>query len=183
MFEEIKENAEKRMEGAIAALYTELQGLRTGRASPELLNPVTVEVYGGKFKINQLASISVPEPKMIIIQVWEQGNVERIIKAITNANLGLSPAAEGTTIRIIIPDMSEERRKEMVQIAYKCAEQTKISIRNVRRDVITKLKQIKKDIPEDEHHHHLDSIQKLTDNMIENVDRMSAKKQDDILSI
>ncbi|GFZ85540.1 ribosome-recycling factor [Rickettsiales bacterium] len=183
MFEEIKENAKKRMEGAIAALHTELQGLRTGRASAELLNPAIVEIYGGKFKINQLASISVPEPKMLIIQVWEQGNVDKIIKAITNANLGLSPAAEGATIRIIIPDMSEERRKEMAQIAYKCAEQTKISIRNVRRDAVTKLKQIKKDIPEDEHHHHLDAIQKLTDNMIKTVDQMSAKKQEDILNI
>jgi len=179
---EIMADLEKRMEGALVALDHDLKGLRTGRASINLLDNITVEAYGDRMPINQLGSISTPEPRLLIVQVWDKAVVKAVEKAIANANLGVNPMAEGQTIRVPLPLLSEERRKELVKIAGSFAEKARISIRNVRRDGMEKTKKLENDklISEDEHHNMNDEIQKLTDSYIKKIDQTLATKEKEI---
>jgi len=175
----------KRMDGAVEVLRKELAGLRTGRASASLLDPVHVEAYGNKMPLAQLGTVSVPEPRLIIVQVWDRGNVKATEKAIREAGLGLNPQTEGQTIRVPVPDLNEERRKELTRVAAKYAEAARVSVRNVRRDGIDMLKKQEKDktITEDQHRKLQHDIQALTDQTIKHVDEMLAQKDREILQV
>jgi ribosome recycling factor len=175
----------RRMDGAIDMLRKEFAGLRTGRASASLLDPVHVEAYGNKMPLNQVGTVSVPEPRLLLVQVWDKGNVKATEKAIREAGLGLNPQADGQTIRVPVPDLSEERRKELTRVAAKYTEQARVSVRNVRRDGLDLLKKQEKDgtISQD-HHRKLDKdIQALTDATIKRVDDMLAAKDKEILQV
>lgn len=176
-----KSDIQRRMDGAIENLQKEFSGLRTGRASVNLLDPVNVEVYGSTMPLNQVGTVSVPEPRMLTVQVWDAGNVKAVEKAIRDAGLGLNPMPEGNNIRIPIPDLNEERRSELTKVAGKYAESARISIRNVRRDGMDAVK--KEDLPEDEEKRLHDEVQKLTDNAISKVDTMLADKEKDIMTV
>jgi ribosome recycling factor len=175
----------KRMDGALEALRKELQGLRTGRASTNLLEPVTVEAYGAEMPLNQVATVTVPEPRMLNVQVWDRGMVKAVDKAIRNAGLGLNPVGEGQLLRIPLPELSQERRQELVKVAHKYAEQAKVAIRNVRRDGMDQLKRLERDgeISIDEHGKMSHEVQGATDKHIEQVDQMLKQKEKDILSV
>lgn len=175
----------KRMDGALANFTSELKGLRTGRASVNLLDSVMVEAYGNMMPISQVASVSAPEARLLTVQVWDQGNVKAVEKAIQNAGLGLNPAVDGTLVRIPTPELSEERRKELTKIAAKFAEQTRIAIRNVRRDGMDALKKLEKDgkISKDEHHGKGEDIQKVTDEFIKKIDDLLAAKEKEIMQV
>lgn len=175
----------RRMDGALKALHTEFSGLRTGRASASLLEPVTVEAYGSSMPLTQVGTVGVPEPRMLTVQVWDRGMVNAVEKAIMNAGLGLNPMSEGQLIRIPIPDLTEERRKELVKVASKYAEQAKISVRNVRRDGMDNLKKMEKDgeISQDEHKRFSDLIQSATDEFVGKIDEALANKEKDILKV
>src|SRR4051812_13523943 len=166
----------RRMQGAVQALKHELGGLRTGRASASMLDPVQVEAYGSHMPLNQLATVSVPEPRLISVQVWDRSMVRPVEKAIVDANLGLSPATEGQVIRLRIPELNEERRKELVKVAHKYAEAARVAVRHVRRDGLDVLKKLEKDhkIGKDDHDHEADQVQKATDQMISEVDHLLA---------
>src|ERR1044071_3949963 len=166
----------RRMQASIGSLKTELSGLRTGRASPHMLDPVHVDAYGAQMPLNQVATVSIPEPRLIAVNVWDKSLVHAVEKAIVNANLGLSPATEGQVLRLRIPELNEERRKELVKVAHKYAEAAKVAVRHVRRDGIDVLKKLEKDhkISEDEGKRSSEQIQKATDDMIGEVDRMLA---------
>ena len=176
-----KNEIKRRMDGAIDNLAKEFGGLRTGRASVSLLDPVVVEVYGSKMPLNQLGTVSVPEPRMLSVQIWDAGNVKAAEKAIRDAGLGLNPMPEGNNIRIPIPDLNEERRSELTKIAGKYAENTRISVRNVRKDGMDTVK--KDDLPEDEEKRLQDEVQKLTDEAIKKIDTMLADKEKDIMTV
>lgn len=175
----------RRMDGALKTLHTEFSGLRTGRASVNLLDPVVVDAYGSSMPLNQVASISVPEPRLLTVSVWDRGMVSAVEKAIMNAGLGLNPQSEGQTIRVPIPDLSQERRQELVKVASKYSEQAKISIRNVRRDGMDALKKLEKDgeISQDEHKRMADKIQSMTDDHVKKIDEAYASKEKDILKV
>ncbi|MCE3006535.1 MAG: ribosome recycling factor [Rickettsiales bacterium] len=175
----------KRMEGALKTLHHEFAGLRTGRASANLLDSIQVEAYGNMMPMNQVGTINVPEPRMITIQVWDKSMIKAVEKAITQANLGLNPASDGQLIRVPIPALSEERRKELSKIAGKYAEGAKVAIRNVRRDGMDALKQQEKDkkISEDEHRKQSEQIQKMTDDFVKKIDEALATKEKDIMSV
>lgn len=175
----------RRMEGAIKSLQHEFGGLRTGRASANLLDTIVVEAYGSQMPLNQVGTVSVPEPRTITVSVWDKGMVKAVEKAITNANLGLNPMSDGQLVRVTLPEMSEERRKEMVKIAGKYAEEGRIAIRNVRRDGMEYYKKQEKDkaISEDELHTRSDEIQKLTDEFVKKVDDLLAQKEKDIMVV
>jgi ribosome recycling factor len=175
----------KRMEGAVEVLRKELQGLRTGRASASLLDPITVEVYGADMPLNQVATINVPEPRMLSVQVWDRNNAKAVEKAIRSAGLGLNPAAEGTLIRVPLPELTQERRTELVKVAHKYAEQARVAVRNVRRDAMDALKKMEKDgdLSQDEHKLWADEIQDLTDKHIASVNDLVASKEKDILTV
>jgi ribosome recycling factor len=175
----------RRMHGAVSALRGELAGLRTGRASANLLDPVQVSAYGGSMPINQLASISVPEPRMLSVQVWDRSTVSAVDKAIREANLGLNPIMEGQLLRIPIPELNAERRQELVKIAHKYAEQAKVAVRHVRRDGLDHLKKEEKDggMGEDESQRLADQIQKLTDQTIGEIDQLLATKEAEITQV
>ena len=175
----------RRMHGAIQVLKQELSGLRTGRASASLLDPVQVEAYGTHMPLNQLATISVPEPRMISVQVWDKSMVHPVEKAIMNSNLGLNPATEGQVLRLRIPELNEERRKELVKIAHKYAETARIAVRHVRRDGLDVLKKLEKDhkIGEDEGKRSSEQVQKATDESIAEIDKMLAAKEKEILTV
>jgi len=175
----------RRMDGAIEVLRKELAGLRTGRASPSLLEPVTVEAYGSQMPLNQVATIGVPEPRMLTAQVWDKSMVKAVEKAIRDAGLGLNPMADGQLVRIPIPELNEERREELSRIAAKYAEQAKVAVRNVRRDGMDKLKRMEKagEISEDEHRLWGDDVQKITDDHIKLIDEMLAAKQQEIMQV
>ena len=175
----------RRMQGALQAFKTELSGLRTGRASAHLLDPVQVDAYGGHMPINQVATVSVPEPRMISVAVWDKSLVHAVEKAITNANLGLNPQTEGQTIRLRIPELNEERRKELVKVAHKYAESARVAVRHVRRDALDVIKKLEKDhkISEDDHERMSGEIQKVTDQMIHDVDQMLGTKEKEILTV
>lgn len=175
----------RRMQGALHAFKQELSGLRTGRASAAMLDPVQVEAYGTQMPLNQLATVSVPEPRLISVQVWDRSMVHPVEKAIINANLGLSPATEGQVLRLRIPELNEERRKELVKVAHKYAEAARIAVRHVRRDGLDVLKKLEKDhkISKDDHDHEAEQVQKTTDQSIHEIDHMLAAKEKEILTV
>jgi ribosome recycling factor len=176
---------ERRMNGALGVLKTDLAGLRTGRASANMLDPITVSAYGSEMPINQVATVSVPEPRMISVAVWDKSMVGAVERAIRESNLGLNPVVDGTTLRLPIPELNEERRKDLIKIAHKYAEQSKVAVRHVRRDGMDTLKKLEKDgdISEDDGRVKADRVQKMTDEMIAEIDAMLAKKEQEISQI
>ena len=175
----------RRMHGATAVLKTELSGLRTGRASAHLLDPVHVEAYGAQMPLNQVATVSVPEPRMISVNVWDRSLIHAVEKAIVNSNLGLSPATEGQVIRLRIPELNEERRRELVKLAHKYAETARVAVRHVRRDAIDVVKKLEKDhkISKDDHERFSADIQKATDGVIAEIDQTLGAKEKEILTV
>jgi len=178
-----KADLERRMHGAVESLKSDLGGLRTGRASISLLDPVTVEVYGSQMPLNQVATVSTPESRLISVQVWDKSNVGAADKAIRSAGLGLNPIVDGTTLRIPIPDLTEERRKELAKLAGQYAEKARIAARNVRRDGMDSLKTDEKKgvMSEDERKRHETEVQKLTDATIAEIDAAATSKEKEIL--
>ncbi|MFA5965442.1 MAG: ribosome recycling factor [Sphingomonas sp.] len=178
-----KADLERRMAGAVEALKHDLVGLRTGRASTSLLDPITVPVYGAQMPLNQVATVSVPEPRMLSVQVWDKSNVGPVDKAIRSAGLGLNPIVDGTTLRLPIPDLTEERRKELAKLAGQYAEKARIAARNVRRDGMDNLKVDEKKgvFGEDERKRHETEVQKLTDSTIAEIDAAATAKEKEIL--
>jgi ribosome recycling factor len=176
---------QRRMDGALEVLRKEFGGLRTGRASASMLEPVMVEAYGNTVPLNQLANINVPEPRLITVNVWDRGMAKAVDKAIREAGLGLNPQTEGQTIRVPIPDLNEERRRELTRVAAKYAETARISVRNVRRDGIETLRKQEKDgdISQDEQKKLERDIQHLTDEHIKRVDETLAQKDKEILQV
>ena len=176
---------ERRMDGALEALNREFGGLRTGRASPALLDPLTVDAYGSQMPLNQLGTVNAPEARLLTVQVWDQQLVKAVEKSVVESDLGLNPQTEGNLIRIPIPDLSEERRVELKKIAGKYAEQGKIAIRNVRRDGMDTLKQMERDgeISQDEQRSQSEEIQKLTDAQISKIDAMLEAKETEIMQV
>jgi ribosome recycling factor len=175
----------RRMQGAFQVLKQEFSGLRTGRASAHLLDPVQVEAYGQMMPLNQLATVSVPEPRMISVQVWDKSMVHAVEKAITAANLGLNPQTEGQVVRLRIPELNEERRKELVKVAHKYAEAARVAVRHVRRDGLDVIKKLEKEhkISQDDHERFSGEIQKTTDQMIHDIDHALAGKEKEILTV
>ena len=178
-----KADLERRMHGAVESLKHDLNGLRTGRANTSLLDPIVVEVYGSNMPLNQVATVSAPEPRMLTVQVWDKSNMTPVEKAIRNAGLGINPITDGQNIRLPIPDMTEERRKELVKLAHNYAEKARIAVRNVRRDGNDDLKtdEKKKDIGEDDRKRSETEVQKLTDATIAELDSALASKEKEIL--
>src|SRR3954454_10340848 len=183
--EELLKDLRRRMDGAVEVLRKEFGGLRTGRASASLLEPVSVSAYGGTVPLNQVANVSVPEPRMITVQVWDRGVVKAVDKAIREAGLGLNPQTEGQTIRVPIPDLTEERRRELTKVAAKYAEQARVAVRNVRRDGIEALRRLEKDgeLSQDEQRKLQHDVQVLTDNEIKRIDETLAQKDKEILQV
>src|ERR671934_2317545 len=175
----------RRMHGALAVLKQELAGLRTGRASPHLLDPVQVDAYGTHMPLNQVATISVPEPRLLSVQVWDKSLVHPVEKAIVDSNLGLSPATEGQVLRLRIPELNAERRKELVKVAHKYAEAAKVAVRHVRRDGLDAVKKLEKnhEISEDDQERLSHDVQKATDGMIAEIDQLLAAKEKEILTV
>ncbi len=176
---------QRRMQGAIQSLKHEFGGLRTGRASATILDPVQVAAYGQTMSMNQVATVSVPEPRMISVQVWDKSMVAAVDKAIRSANLGLSPNVEGQVLRIRIPELNEQRRKELVKVANKYAEDARIAVRHVRRDGIDALKKALKDktISEDDEKRHETDVQKTTDKFVAEIDQAFAAKEKEIMQV
>jgi ribosome recycling factor len=176
------QDLEKRMRASLDALKRELSGLRTGRASTHLLDPVQVSVYGSKMPLNQVATVSVPEPRTISVQVWDKGNVSAVEKGIREANLGINPVIDGTLIRLPIPMLTAERRQELAKLAHKYAEHTRIAVRNVRREGMELLKKLEKDakMSQDEHHKASAKVQELTDKLVKEIDETLAAKETEI---
>lgn len=176
---------EKRMHGAMDALKKEFGGLRTGRASVNLLDPVMVEAYGQRMPLNQVGTVSAPEPRLLTVSVWDKGLVTPTAKAIREAGLGLNPSPDGQMIRIPIPELTTERRNELAKLAHKYAEQGKVAVRNIRRDGMESLKKAEKDrkISEDEHRQKSDEVQKLTDRYVKLVDEALAHKEKEIKTV
>jgi len=175
----------RRMQGAVQVLKQEFGGLRPGRASPGMLDPVQVDAYGTHMPINQLATISVPEPRLLSVQVWDKSMVHAVEKAIINSNLGLTPATEGQVLRLRIPELNQERRKEMVKVAHKYAEAARVAVRHVRRDALDLLKKLEKDgkISEDDHTRMSGEVQKATDQVVGEVDQTLAAKEKEIMTV
>jgi ribosome recycling factor len=178
-----KADIQRRMNGAVESLKHDLGGLRTGRATTTLLDPIHVEVYGANMPLNQVATVSAPEPRMLSVQVWDKGNIGPVEKAIRNADLGINPVVDGNNIRLPIPDMTEERRKELSKLAHQYAEKAKIAVRNVRRDGNDALKQDEKknEINEDDRKRREAEVQKLTDETIGEIDQVLIAKDREIL--
>ncbi|GAA4036039.1 ribosome recycling factor [Parerythrobacter jejuensis] len=179
-----KADIERRMNGAVESLKGDLSGLRTGRANVSLLDPVVCEVYGAMMPLNQVATVSAPEPRMLSVQVWDKANVTAVEKGIAHANLGLNPMIDGQSVRLPMPDLTEERRKELAKLAGKYAENAKIAIRNVRRDGMEALKDDEKakEISEDERKRHEDDVQKLTDKYVAETDTAAEAKEKEIMT-
>ncbi len=175
----------RRMQGAIGVLKSELAGLRTGRASPHLLDPIQVEAYGSHMPLNQVATVNVPEPRLITVQVWDRSLVHAVEKAISASNLGLTPSTEGQTLRLRIPELNEDRRKELVKVAHKYAETARVAVRHVRRDGLDVLKKLEKDhkISQDDEERQTNEVQKATDQAIADIDHMLAAKEKEILTV
>ena len=180
-----KTDVSRRMSGAVNSLKDDYLGLRTGRASTAMLDPILVDAYGSKMPLNQLSSISAPESRLLLIQVWDQTMVLQVEKSIRESDLGLNPQTEGNSIRVPIPELSEERRLEIVKVAGKYAEQSKVAIRNIRRDAVESVRKSEKDkeISEDEKRSFEIEIQKLTDDFISEVDNLLAQKEIDIKTV
>lgn len=175
----------KRMDSALEVLRKELQGLRTGRASASLLESIVVEAYGSELPLTQVGTVNVPEPRMLTVQVWDRGLVKAVEKAIRTSSLGLNPAVDGQLIRVPLPELTQERRNDLVKVAHKYAEQARVAVRNVRRDGMDHLKRLEKDgdISQDEHKHWSDEVQKLTYRHIESVNELLGHKEKDILQV
>lgn len=175
----------RRMDGALDSLQKEFSGLRTGRASASMLEPVTVEVYGSMMPLNQVGTISVPEPRLLTVQVWDKSVMKSVEKAIRDAGLGLNPQSDGGLIRVPVPELNEERRKELGKVAGKYAEEARVAVRNVRRDGMDTIKKLEKDkqISEDEQKRYADEIQKLTDDFTARIDKLLTDKQKDIMTL
>ncbi|WP_025029853.1 ribosome recycling factor [Nitratireductor aquibiodomus] len=175
----------RRMDGATTAFQHDLASLRTGRASANLLDPIHVEAYGSPMPINQVATVSVPEPRMISVAVWDQSMVNAVDKAIRESNLGFNPIVDGSTLRIPLPELNEERRKELVKIAHQYAESAKVAARHVRRDGMEHLKKAEKDgdISQDELHTQSDQVQKMTDDTISAIDKLLTDKEAEIMQV
>ncbi|WP_332811351.1 ribosome recycling factor [Sphingomonas sp.] len=178
-----KADLQRRMHGAVEALKHDLGGLRTGRASTTLLDPVVVEVYGATMPLSQVGTVSAPEPRMLSVQVWDRSNVTAVEKAIRSAGLGLNPISDGQNIRLPIPDLTEERRKELAKLAGQYAEKARIAVRNVRRDGMDLVKQDEKkgEIGQDDQKRLENEVQKLTDETIAEIDAAASAKEKEIL--
>ena len=176
---------ERRMRGAVTVLKKEFGGLRTGRASSSILDPITVDAYGSQMPLNQLATVTVPEPRMISVQVWDKSQVQAVEKAIRESDLGLNPVVEGQALRLPIPELNEERRLEISKVAAKYAEQARVAVRNVRRDGMEQLKRAEKDggMGQDEHHTHAANVQELTDGIIKEIDEALTAKETEIMQV
>ena len=179
------DDLQRRMEGAISSLTKDFQGLRTGRANTQLLDSILVEVYGATMPVNQVATVSVPEPRMLSVQVWDKDNVKLVEKAIRESELGLNPQLDGQLLRIPLPDLSEDRRIELSKVAAKYAENAKIAVRNVRRDGMDKLKKMEKDgnLSQDDKHLYDEEIQSLTDRSVAQIDELLSKKEEEIMQV
>lgn len=175
----------RRMQGALQVLKQELGGLRTGRASTGLLDHLQVEVYGTHMPLNQVASISVPEPRLLTVQVWDKAALHAVEKAIVAANIGLTPNTEGQVIRLRVPELNQERRKELVKVAHKFAEAARVAVRHVRRDGMETLKKMEKDgkVGRDDHDRMSDDVQKATDQSIADIDQTLASKEKEIMTV
>lgn len=184
-YPDLKKDLKRRMDSAVEVLKKEFGGLRTGRASASLLDPIVVEAYGSAMPLNQVGTVGVPEPRMITVQVWDKSMVKAVEKAIRDAGLGLNPQTDGQLVRVPIPPLNEERRNELVKVAHKYAEQARVSIRNVRRDGMDALKKFEKDglISQDEHRTHEKEIQSLTDEAIHHVDDVLKHKESEIKQV
>ena len=179
------DDIKRRMEGSLNSLKTEFMGLRAGRASTAMLEPIMVEAYGSKMPMNQVGNISVPEPRLLTVTVWDAGLTSSVEKAIRESDLGLNPMAEGTLIRVPIPDLSEERRKDMAKVAGRYAEAARVAVRNVRRDGIEAARKLEKDgeISEDVRHNLEAEVQKLTDDHVKQVDEALSNKETEITQV
>ncbi|HEV2558831.1 MAG TPA: ribosome recycling factor [Microvirga sp.] len=179
------DDVKRRMQGAINAFKHDLGSLRTGRASPSLLDPIQVDAYGSMVPLTQVANVNVPEPRLLSVQVWDRGMVQAVEKAIRESDLGLNPQTEGQVIRLRIPEMTEQRRKEMVKVAHKYAEEARIAVRHVRRDGIDLLKKLEKDhaISQDDEKRQAEQVQKATDQAVEEIDKLLAVKEKEILQV
>ncbi len=179
------DDIDRRMNGAIDVLRKEFAGLRTGRASPSLLEPVTVEAYGTQMPMNQLATVNAPEPRLLTVQVWDKSMLKAVENAIRTAGLGLNPMSEGQLVRVPIPELNEERRQELSRVAGKYAEQAKVAVRNVRRDGMDRFKRMEKDseISQDDQHFWAVEIQEMTDRYVKTIDEIVAAKQHDIMQV
>jgi len=175
----------QRMQKSVVSLKDELAGLRTGRASASLLEPVTVEAYGGKMPLNQVATVTVPEARMLSVQVWDRTLAGAVEKAIRNSGLGLNPAAEGTVIRVPLPELNEERRRELTKVAHNYAEQARVAIRHIRRDGMDLLKKLEKDgdLSQDDSRKFGDQVQVATDAAVADVDKVLAVKEQEIMQV
>ena len=178
-------DVKRRMQGAINAFKNDLASLRTGRASPNLLDPIQIDAYGAMMPISQVATVNVPEPRLLSVQVWDRGMVAAVEKAIRESDLGLNPQTEGQVIRLRIPEMNEQRRKEMVKVAHKYAEEARVAVRHVRRDGLDLLKKLKKDgvMSEDDERRHEQEVQKATDQSIAEADGLLASKEKEIMHV
>lgn len=185
MLNEVYRDTEDRMKKAVLALKKDLSTLRTGRATPALLDRIVVDYYGAQTPINQLANISVPEPRLLVIQPWDKNVTGDIERALLKSDLGLTPNSDGSLIRLAIPQLTEERRKDLVKISKKKAEEGRVAIRNIRRDANDTLKSMEKasEITEDELHKAQDEVQKLTDKMVQDVDKVLADKEKEIMEV
>jgi len=179
------DDLKRRMSGALEVLRTEFGGLRTGRASASLMDPIVVEAYGSQMPLNQVGTVNVPEPRMITIQVWDNSLVGAVEKAIRNSGLGLNPVIDGQSLRLPIPELTEERRGELSKVASRYAEQARIAVRNVRRDGMDKLKRLEKDgdISQDEQHAYGDDVQTMTNGIIADIDSLLEEKEKEIMQV
>ena len=179
------QDIKRRMHGAVEALKHDFGGLRTGRASASLLEPIQVDAYGAHMPITQVGSISVPEPRLLQVSVWDRGLVVAVEKAIRASNLGLNPQTEGQVIRLRMPDLTQERRKELVKVAHQYAEKARVAVRNVRRDGMDHLKQLEKAhlMSEDDHKKKADEVQKMTDDTIKEIEQVLKTKEQEIMQV
>lgn len=178
-------DVKRRMQGAVASLKHDLNSLRTGRASASVLDPITVEAYGARTPLPQVATVSVPEPRLISVQVWDRGMTSAVEKAIRESDLGLNPQTEGQTIRLRIPELNEQRRKELVKVAHKYAEEARVAVRHVRRDGLDLLKKMEKDghVSKDDVARQSDQVQKATDQSVTEIDQALAQKEKEIMQV
>jgi len=179
------DSLKSRMKKSISSLGEEFAGLRTGRASPSLLEPVLVEAYGSQMPLNQVASVTVPEPRLLNVQVWDQSMAAAVDKAIRESGLGLNPVSEGAVIRVPIPELNEERRRELTKVAHTYAEQARVAVRHIRRDGMDQLKKMEKDgdLGQDESRSQSDLVQKSTDDAVAEIDRLLATKEQEIMQV
>jgi len=185
VIEEVFSLAEEKMQKSLQAMRRDLDSIRTGRATPALLDGINVEAYGVSTPLNQLATISIPEARMLVIQPWDRSTLPNIQKAILKSDLGINPVNDGTVIRLVIPAPTEERRKELVKVVRKKVEEGKVAIRNVRRDAMEELRRLEKDkeISQDDNRRALERLQKLTDSFVEKASQIGQDKESEIMEV